>query len=158
MKKLAALALLALCSLPAFSQENKMTQMLAKHWKTSRDLTLAVAEAMPESGYTFKPNAGEMSYGELMVHIALAQANYASRAAGEKSPLQKPEATDKATAIKLLNDSYSYCIGKIEALNDDKLSAAAEPLWGGFTHTAHHRGQAEVYLRVKDITPPTYKF
>jgi uncharacterized damage-inducible protein DinB len=33
-----------------------------------------------------------------------------------------------------------------------------ELLWGGFTHTAHHRGQAEVYLRLKGIKPPDYKF
>ena len=29
---------------------------------------------------------------------------------------------------------------------------------GGFTHAAHTRGQVEVYLRLKDITPPDYKF
>jgi uncharacterized damage-inducible protein DinB len=33
-----------------------------------------------------------------------------------------------------------------------------EWLWSYFTHTAHHRGQAEVYLRVKGIKPPTYVF
>jgi uncharacterized damage-inducible protein DinB len=27
-----------------------------------------------------------------------------------------------------------------------------------FTHTAHTRGQAEVYLRVKGIKPPDYRF
>jgi uncharacterized damage-inducible protein DinB len=33
-----------------------------------------------------------------------------------------------------------------------------EWLWAYFTHTAHHRAQAEVYLRVKGIKPPDYKF
>ena len=33
-----------------------------------------------------------------------------------------------------------------------------EWLWGYFTHTAHHRGQAEVYMRVKNIKPPRYVF
>jgi uncharacterized damage-inducible protein DinB len=33
-----------------------------------------------------------------------------------------------------------------------------ELFWGGFTHAAHHRGQAEVYLRLKGVTPPSYKF
>jgi len=27
-----------------------------------------------------------------------------------------------------------------------------------FTHTAHHRGQAEVYLRLKGIVPPKYRY
>jgi len=30
-------------------------------------------------------------------------------------------------------------------------------LWA-FTDTAHHRGQAEVYLRLKNIKPPGYRF
>src|ERR1022692_1891581 len=33
-----------------------------------------------------------------------------------------------------------------------------EWLWAYFTHTAHHRAQAEVYLRVKGIQPPDYMF
>jgi uncharacterized damage-inducible protein DinB len=33
-----------------------------------------------------------------------------------------------------------------------------EWLWSYFTHTAHHRGQAEVYLRLKGIKPPAYTF
>jgi uncharacterized damage-inducible protein DinB len=33
-----------------------------------------------------------------------------------------------------------------------------EWLWAYFTHTAHHRGQAEVYLRLRGIKPPDYRF
>jgi uncharacterized damage-inducible protein DinB len=33
-----------------------------------------------------------------------------------------------------------------------------EWLWAYFTHTAHHRGQLEVYLRLKSIKPPDYVF
>jgi uncharacterized damage-inducible protein DinB len=33
-----------------------------------------------------------------------------------------------------------------------------EWLWAYFTHTAHHRGQLEVYLRLKGIKPPDYVF
>ena len=35
---------------------------------------------------------------------------------------------------------------------------AREALWYTFTHMAHHRGQAEVYLRVRNITPPAWRF
>ncbi len=34
----------------------------------------------------------------------------------------------------------------------------SEYLWAYFTHTAHHRGQAEVYLRLKGVKPPDYDF
>jgi uncharacterized damage-inducible protein DinB len=35
---------------------------------------------------------------------------------------------------------------------------AYEALWYTFTHTAHHRAQAEVYLRLKNIKPPSWRF
>jgi uncharacterized damage-inducible protein DinB len=35
---------------------------------------------------------------------------------------------------------------------------AREALWYTFTHMAHHRGQAEVYLRVTNIKPPAWRF
>jgi len=35
---------------------------------------------------------------------------------------------------------------------------AFEWLWAYFTHTAHHRGQSEVYLRIKGIKAPEYVF
>jgi uncharacterized damage-inducible protein DinB len=31
-------------------------------------------------------------------------------------------------------------------------------LWAHFTYTAHHRAQAEVYLRVQGTKPPDYQF
>jgi uncharacterized damage-inducible protein DinB len=35
---------------------------------------------------------------------------------------------------------------------------ASEALWFAFTMMAHHRGQAEVYLRIKNIKPPAWQF
>jgi uncharacterized damage-inducible protein DinB len=168
MKKILALAALAVCAVPAVAQEGSTAILMSKHWKTSKDFTLAVAQVMPDADYGFKPNAEEMSFGDVMVHIALANANYASRAIGEKSPFTKPETADKATAIKLLTDSYDYCIKAISKISNEdyfkmvgpegRQMLAVEATWAGFTHAAHHRGQAEVYLRVKGLKPPDYKF
>jgi uncharacterized damage-inducible protein DinB len=35
---------------------------------------------------------------------------------------------------------------------------AFEAFWGAFTHSAHHRSQLEVFLRLKGQQPPNYKF
>jgi uncharacterized damage-inducible protein DinB len=141
---------------------------LTKHWKTSRDFTIAVAEAMPEDGYGFKPNPEEMSYGELMAHIAQANANAFARVTGGKAPVTKPDKMDKASVVKYLTDSFDYCLKTLGSLTDAQLDAMTGPegrqlsgrevIWSYFTHTAHHRGQAEVYLRVKNIKPPQYRF
>ena len=42
--------------------------------------------------------------------------------------------------------------------NPKKNLTGFEWLWSYFTHSAHHRGQAEVYLRLKGIKPPVYAF
>ena len=123
---------------------------------------------MPDDGYSFRATPAEMSFGEQMNHIAQADANYCSAAAGTKSPLAKSKDNDKSAAVKNLNTAYDYCIAGIKNSTDAELlkpvsmhghtTTAFELYWGGFTHSAHHRGQAEVYLRLKGVTPPEYTF
>jgi len=148
---------------------NTVAAEMTEHWETSKALSLAVADAMPADGYSFKATPAEMSFGEQMNHIALANGNYCAAAIGVKNPIIKPDdQANKATAIKNLTASYDFCIGGLTKMNDKELMEKAtrgttvmsklEFFWGGFTHAAHHRGQAEVYLRLKGVTPPTYKF
>jgi uncharacterized damage-inducible protein DinB len=141
---------------------------MMKHWESSKSLSLAVADAMPGDGYSFKATDAEMSFGEQINHIAMANGNYCSGALGVKNPITKPEDASKATAIKNLTASYDFCMGGLAKLDDKSLQETVtrgsatvskfELFWGGFTHAAHHRGQTEVYLRLKGITPPAYKF
>ena len=148
--------------------QSVLVDALVKHWQSSKELTLAVADAMPDDGYSFKATPAEMSFGEQMNHIAQADSNYCSLAFGDKSPMEKPAGSTKATAVKNLTAEFDYCISGIQKMTDSDLTKTVmargnsitkfELLWGGFTHTAHHRGQAEVYLRLKGITPPAYKF
>jgi uncharacterized damage-inducible protein DinB len=139
-----------------------------KHWESSKSLSLAVADAMPADSYSFKATESEMSFGEQMNHIAQANGSYCSAALGVKNPIAKPADATKTTAIQNLTASYDFCMGGLSKLDDKGLQETVtrsgsvvskfELFWGGFTHAAHHRGQAEVYLRLKGITPPAYKF
>jgi uncharacterized damage-inducible protein DinB len=141
---------------------------MTKHWENSKSLSLAVADAMPADAYSFKATDAEMTFGEQINHIALANGNYCAAAIGVKNPITKPEDVSKATAIKNLTASYDFCLDGLSKADDKGLQETVtrggaavskfELFWGGFTHAAHHRGQAEVYLRLKGITPPAYKF
>lgn len=147
--------------------QNSLVDVLVKHWQTSKQFTLAVAEKMPEDQYTFKASPAEMSFGEMASHIADGNMFYCSSAFGAK-PTPKGADFSKSGAAKHLTDAFDYCIAGIQKLSDADLMKMAgqgtrkattfEMLWGGFTHTAHHRGQLEVYLRLKGIEPPQYKF
>jgi uncharacterized damage-inducible protein DinB len=158
-----------LLSQALFADSNSViVSSLAKHWQSSKELTLAVAEAMPEDGYAFKATDAEMSFGEQINHIAAGNYNYCSAAIGEKNPMAKPADNTKSTAVKNVTAAFDYCIAGIQKMTDADLEKTItrgsgtvskfELFWGGFTHTAHHRGQTEVYLRLKGIKPPDYKF
>jgi uncharacterized damage-inducible protein DinB len=170
--------LLAVClalTAPLFALSDK--ELFAKHWKTSTAFTIAVAEAMPEDAYNFGPNAEEMVFGKVICHIAQANNSYISAVAGTKPPAvpEKLAAAykansgfEKAAVVEFLKASFDFCTKALDGIGPEQLDklrgpegrqmTGAERLWGAFTHTAHHRGQAEVYLRVKNIKPPDYRF
>jgi uncharacterized damage-inducible protein DinB len=173
-----ALALLV----PAISglAQTTVKDALAKHWKISGEFTVAVADAMPADSYNFRPNPDEMSFGQVMAHIAIADLGACANASGLARPDLPPKIAEwaKATgtkpeiakdaAVPFLKDTFAFCDKAIAAMTPEKLDTVQGPaarnltgfewLWGYFTHTAHHRGQAEVYLRVKGIKPPDYQF
>ncbi|MGH9720170.1 MAG: DinB family protein [Bryobacteraceae bacterium] len=161
----AVFAILLLAAAPLLAR-GKWHEEFLKHWKVSKEFTLAVAGLMPADGYSSKPNPEEMTFGELMVHIGDANTRNFALIAGIQPPA-KPAATGKATAMQYLAASFDFCLKAAEALSEEQLDqmtgpsknmSARERMWAYFTHTAHHRGQAEVYLRVRNIKPPEYRF
>jgi uncharacterized damage-inducible protein DinB len=166
----------ALVTLPAVAAESDFKAMFVKHWQMAKEFTLAVAEAMPAESYNFKPNPEELSFGQLMIHIASQNSDSCASATGTKPPpsipssdIMVPRETDKPTAIKLLTLSFDTCAKELDALPPEQWNKevykfrgqpvlASEALWYTFTHMAHHRGQAEVYLRMKNIKPPAWRF
>jgi uncharacterized damage-inducible protein DinB len=164
-----------LVTLPAVAAESDFKAMFVKHWQMAKEFTLAVAEAMPAESYDFKPSKDEMSFGQLMVHIAAQNSDSCASATGTKPPPSMPSssgevpALDKQTVIKLLTVSFDACAKELDAMPPEQWNKevykfrgqpvlASEALWYTFTHMAHHRGQAEVYLRMKNIKPPAWRF
>lgn len=160
--------LLSLTLSSAYGQEHPLVDMLVKHWQSSKTFTLAVADAMADPDYTFKASPAEMTFGEQMNHIAEGNTNYCSAALGSPNPLTGALDNSKASAAKNLTTAFDFCINGLQKMSDTDLmkvvgtasrqTTAFVLFWGGFTHTAHHRGQAEVYLRLKGIKPPAYTF
>jgi uncharacterized damage-inducible protein DinB len=83
----------------------------------------------------------------------------------------RPLPSDKPTVLKGLAASFDHCAAIADKLTPAQLDASYQVDWVGmpaatgrqilsamFTHTAHHRGQAEVYLRLKGIVPPKYRY
>jgi uncharacterized damage-inducible protein DinB len=175
MKKLAIMAALAAFSFPAVRAQG--LDAFKKHWKLSGEFTLDVAKAMPAENYTFKPNDEEMDFGRVMVHIGIANNNAFAIFGGQPNPTpgpimatyKDPRGTfKKDEVIQFLTDSFDFCSKALESQDNSRLNMTLGPenrkmlglewIWSYFTHTAHHRGQVEVYMRVKNVKPPAYRF
>src|SRR5579884_4227815 len=98
-------------------------------WERSKKYTLQIAEAMPESGYDFRPfqgagagndgvrsGDGARSFGELMQHIGQAEGFYLGRLGKGMAPAAPRGDTSKATTVKYLNELFDWSIGVVKQL------------------------------------------
>lgn len=151
----------------SYAADSKFAEEFGKRWVTTRKLAIEVAEAMPPVQYAFRPDPGSMTFAEQISHIA--QTNYAF-CAGLKDTGSPPDpaATGKDALIKFLAGSFDYCAAAIATMTDDQMNRphsspdgrlnGRELLLALYVHMAHHRGQSEVYLRIKGIQPPQYVY
>ncbi|MBI3666898.1 MAG: DinB family protein [Acidobacteria bacterium] len=169
LKTMAVGAAAAAVVAPQARAASKEVDLFARRWKTSKEFTLQVADAMPEDSYTFKPNTEIREFGKLMQHLALNNAFYIARFKGGTSPLKEPPTSDKESVKKILAESFDWCAEVIAGLTEEDLDKSYpgrnpnQPPQSGrdwvltaFLHTAHTRGYADMYLRGKNLTPPRY--
>lgn len=141
------------------------------HWRVSKAFTVDIAERMPAESYGFRLSPQLRTFGELMVHIAASQADGVARIACVASPVKAPLRLDREDVVRMLCESFDFCIAQLGEFqiapmrrcysvdgNEGNEITGAELVLGLFQHTAHHRGQAEMYLRAVGIQPPGYRF
>jgi|SRR5581483_10493390 len=138
----------------------------AKHFAALSQLSVAVAQAMPADQFGFRPHPESMTFGELMSHIATTNYHFCA-GLKDSSPPAMPSPTNKDVIVKFLVDSFDYCSAAIASISEEQLSKVhdspdgrlpgRELLLAMYIHVAHHRGQAEIYLRNKGIKPPSYR-
>lgn len=149
-----------------------------EHWKDTKEYTLAMLDAMPPDGFTSKPDPAQRTFGEQMVHLGLANIAY-FRALGllpvpdtipsGRDALARLDQTNKAAVRRYVSDTFDYVAQVLDRMSEKDLTrkdinfgrnphSGTDVLFRAYMHTAHHRGQTVVYLRVKGITPPAWKF
>jgi len=160
----AALALMVV-TIPAEGQGNPAAEY-GKHYGALGAMSVAVARTMPVEQYGFRPDPGSMTFAELISHIAATNYQFCAGLKDTAAPAW-PTPTEKDGVLKFLSDSFEYCTGIISNLTEIQLTAThdspdgrlagREILLAMYIHVAHHRGQAEIYLRDKGIKPPPYR-
>jgi uncharacterized damage-inducible protein DinB len=130
----------------------------------------ALAKAVPEEKYSWRPAPGVRSFGEVLLHIVdsnrMILAIAAGKTANEDAAFEK-KATTKGQTIQMLTDSFAAARKAIEPLRSGGLSHDAD-FFGQHTtrrgvyvfldtHMSEHLGQAIAYARMNGIVPPWSK-
>lgn len=142
-------------------------------WKQIEHDFTALAEAMPEDKWNFKPTQGEFkdvrTFGEQVKHVACANEAWAKQISSEKPParcdLGGPNpAKTKVEILKYLQDSFALIDKAIaDTTAENLLHSNPGPYWGlnrlsaltaTVWHISDHYGQLVEYLRMNGIVPP----
>ena len=147
------------------------TKMYLPVWLEAREHCLAVANAMPEELYTYKPTEVSKTFAEQMVHIAHTVELLTQRyVQGMDVKPNTPDASkmNKTEIIKLLEDGFDYTTNVIYTIEQEQLDETCLMYHSGNTvsrafaffyvqdHMANHRAKANLYIRMNNIKPPEY--
>jgi uncharacterized damage-inducible protein DinB len=136
---------------------------------------MALAKAVPEDKYGWRPAAGVRSFGEVFLHIAASNKMILTIAAKQPTGEELKKLTDEESAgdkkhlsraetLEALTQSFAAARKAIEPLRSGGLSHDAE-FFGQRTtrrgvyvfmdaHIAEHLGQLIAYARMNGIVPP----
>jgi len=170
MKKLfITILLMALVAAAHAQKEKSFSKEFLTLWKRGTAFTLAVAEAMPEAMYDYRPEEGALTFSQQLVHIS--ENIYWLNSAfvvNEENPLgnDRNENPTKQEVIKQLKDAFGYVEGTLKNIGKEEIEMpirfAGEEInkerifYLMRDHMTHHRAQTMVYMRMNGIQPPRY--
>jgi hypothetical protein len=124
-----------------------------------------LAEKVPEAVYGYKPVDSIRTLGALIGHVADAQLGTCSAVNGEAKPGTASKMTAKADLVAALKASFDECDKAFASLTDTNLTDPIKTrrgersrlgaLMGIIVHSNEEYGYMSVYLRMKEIVPPS---
>jgi len=143
-------------------------------WRRTRVYTMEVAQAMPEAQWGYRPAAGVRTFAEQIMHIVGTHYGFSDAIRGSvlpDAPNFDVEGKTKDEMVDMLDRSFDVVIDLLISLTPEQLEERIR--WGRriggesthskrgvaltiWHHTAHHRAQLVVYLRMNGIAPPGY--
>jgi hypothetical protein len=131
--------------------QNTEAQDWAKQWASLRDATLKLADSMPADKYSFRPSNSDPSFAELLLTMADSIDSHFAEIAGQKSSFARPETLGADTVKKLVGESFDYGAKTLGELKEGALDRARPQALAALAEAALARGQAEGYMKTKDM-------
>ncbi len=160
------LVILAVCAGASltYAQNPLSNEVRANYAQIKANATKAAA-VMPEADYGFVPGPGSRPYGQTVVHLAEVQMTLCAMAQGEQPKQIDATKTRKADAMAAVAAAFAYCDPIYAALTDQnglrmaKMFGEDRTRFGilnfGVIHDSETYGSLAVYLRAKNIVPPS---
>jgi len=131
---------------------------------------IASAEEMPADKYSFRPTPQQMSFGQIVLHLAEGNDFLCGLIGGTKAPARAKIDTTASKDVMLdrLRETFAFCGRALAPLDDSKLGEALHvfgdrPMSRAAVMTlttgdwADHYSQSAIYLRLNGLLPPTAK-
>jgi uncharacterized damage-inducible protein DinB len=168
---LASLSALAIALAPTFAAAQDSAPVAQAFRESERDAgknLIAAAETMPADRYGFKPTPAQMSFGDIVVHLAQGNDFLCGAIAGAKAPERSTltATAGKDSLVARLRETFQFCDQSLAHLDDSRLGEQL-PMFGGRTMSraavemltvgdwADHYSQSAIYLRLNGLLPPT---
>jgi len=158
------LAALLFCTVPATAQAPQ--GFVAEYLQQLDDLQtkiVGLAEAMPEAKYTWRPEAGVRSVGEVYTHIADSNSGL-PKILGAPAAAAPTERKTKAEIVASLKESFAALRAAAQKLPDTDMDKPIKLpgrtlseralLIRNLGHLHEHLGQSIAYARTNGVTPP----
>ena len=136
------------------------------------DLTIEVAEAMPENMYLYKPQKDSKTFAQQVIHATyLCDVATDIFVMGTKRDFAEPDASkmSKAEVIETIKGFKEAALANLNKVKADELGDAVK-LFGQVDtnkkevfyfvrdHMTNHRAKANLYVRVAGLNPPRYGY
>lgn len=160
----------AFSQMPAGQKINLATSLQRGYANIKTNLTQE-ADKMPEADYSFKPGSTPeaRTFAQVIAHIAQSQFGTCSALKGTPNPHQgknlEQDLKTKAEVTKALADSFAICDEAFANVTDSNATefvkvgqnelTRAAVLYGLIVHGNELYGTGAVYLRSKNIVPPS---
>jgi uncharacterized damage-inducible protein DinB len=131
---------------------------------------ITAAEDMPAAKYGYKPTPAQMSFGDVIGHMAAGNDVYCSSLGGVAAPKRTDlgAGASKEKLVARLRETFQFCETALAKVDDSRLEETV-PYFGDETVSrgslmvsaaeewAGHYSQIAVYLRLNGLVPPSAK-
>jgi hypothetical protein len=172
MRIASSVVVLALAALPALAtaQSSAPAADAFRHNAVRAEKNLvAAAEEMPADKYAYKPTPAQMTFAEIVLHVAQDNDEACPPIGGAKAPdrAKLTPTDDKTKLVARLRESFAFCEQSVAHLDDSNLAGNVSAFGAQWTRAgmmmervddwSDHYSQFAIYLRLNNLLPPTAK-